>query len=151
MSTNPVSKGSISDNSEGIGPVTGKLIDVRARALAKIEGHPKSHPSRDDREQAERELTGGKDISPREELMESLPESKRWDPVPGSSGHEVGPTGDGDEEADDDGLNESAQLVEEGMREAEHDQMLKAAEEGDRTDVASDLAKFNSEPKTQTI
>jgi hypothetical protein len=138
MSTNPLSKGSVSDNSEGIGPVTEKMVGARARSLAKIEGHPKSQVSQDDLEQAERELTGGRDISPKEELLESLPESERWDPVPGSSGHEVGPTGDGDEEADDDGLNESAQLVEEGMREAEHDQMLKAAEEGDRPDVGHD-------------
>jgi hypothetical protein len=138
MSKNPISKGSVSENSEGIGPVTAKMVEARARELAKIEGRPNAHPSLDDLEQARRELTGGKDISPQEDILESLPESKRWDPVPGSSGHEVGPTGDGDEEADDDGLNESAQLVEEGMREAEHDQMLKAAEEGDRPDVARD-------------
>jgi hypothetical protein len=138
MSKNPISKGSITDNFAGIGPVTAKMVAERARELALIAGRPESQVSRDDLDQAKRELTGGKDISPKEELIESLPESKRWDPVPGSSGHEVGPTGDGDEEADEDGLNESAQLVEQGMREAEHDQMLKVAEEGDRPDIARD-------------
>ena len=138
MSKNPISKGSVTDNFTGIGTVTAKMVAERARELALIEGHPKSQVSLDDLEQAKRELTGGKDISPREELLESLPESKRWDPVPGSAGHEVGPTGDGDEESDADGLNESAQLVEEGIREAAHDQMLNAAEEGDRPDIARD-------------
>ena len=138
MSKNTVNKGSVTDNFAGIGPITAKMVDARARELALIAGRTKEQVTQDDFEQARRELTGGKDISPQEELLESLPESKRWDPVPGSAGHEVGPTGDADEEADEDGLNESAQLVEEGIREAEHDQMLKVAEEGDRPDVATD-------------
>lgn len=45
--------------------------------------------------------------------------------MPGSSGREHLELPNEDE--DDEGQNESAQLVEEGVQEAEHDQMIKAA------------------------
>jgi hypothetical protein len=49
----------------------------------------------------------------------------RWDPVPGSTGHQVEESAGGED--DEDGQGESAQLFEEGVREAAHDQMLQAA------------------------
>ena len=77
-----------------------------------------------DFEQAERELSGGPELDSKEELIEALPESERWDPVPGSRGTQaVEPPS---EEEDDEGRNESAQLIDEGVHEAEHDQMLEA-------------------------
>jgi osmotically-inducible protein OsmY len=53
--------------------------------------------------------------------LESAPESERWDPVPGSTGHKVpaAPSADEDEE----GRSDNERLVEEGIAGAEHDQM----------------------------
>ena len=51
--------------------------------------------------------------------LDSVPEEKRWDPVPGSEGHRApeNPI----EGEDEDGHNESAQLVEDGIEAAERD------------------------------
>ncbi len=100
------------------------MIAKRAHELALLAG--RSEPSDEDRNQAKRELSGGSDLDRRQEAQESLPESERWNPVPGSRGREdpEPPSEDEDEE----GQNESAQLVEEGVQEAEHDQMIQAEE-----------------------
>ncbi len=63
-----------------------------------------------------------------------IPCQERWDPVPGSTGHQAKESASEDE--DDDGLNESAQLVEEGVSEAEHDQMLQAAQAAEKKDLS---------------
>ena len=58
--------------------------------------------SKSDLEQAKRELTGEPDIDPKEAELESVPESERWDSVPGSIGHKVpvSPSADEDDEAE---------------------------------------------------
>ncbi len=124
MKKNPLSKGVISNKLAGVGAVSQAMIKKRAHELALLEG--RSEPTDYDRAQAKRELSGGSDLDPRQEAQESLPESARWNPVPGSQGREdpEPPSEDEDEE----GLNESAQLVEEGVQEAEHDQMIQAEE-----------------------
>jgi hypothetical protein len=78
-----------------------------------------------DYERAKRELTGGSDIDRQDALLESLPESKRWDPVPGSEGRQIPETPSEDE--DTEGRSETEQLVDEGAEEAERDRMLQAA------------------------
>ena len=65
-------------------------------------------------------------------LLELIPESERWNPVPGSIGHHT-PESFGEDE-DSEGRSESAQLVEEGIEEAEHDQMLQAARAAQKRD-----------------
>jgi hypothetical protein len=125
MTKNPISKGIIAENFAGIGPVTHEMVRARARELALIAGRVPVEATPADIEQARRELTGGQDIDPQTENLESLPESKRWDPIPGSEGHQAPESPNEDE--DDEGRSESAQLVEEGVNEAEHDQMLQAA------------------------
>ena len=56
-----------------------------------------------------------------------MPESERWDPVPGSTGHKVpvAPSEDEDEE----GRSDNERLVEEGVEEAEREHMVQAARE----------------------
>jgi len=72
-------------------------------------------------------LTGGSDTEPNDVILESAPESERWDPVHGSEGHKAPESGSDDE--DDDGRSDSARMVEQGVAEAEHDQMVQAAGE----------------------
>ena len=93
----------------------------RARELAVINGRLPREMLDSDFDQAWRELTGEGDISPREEVFESLPESERWDPVPGSGGRRV-PKYPADEDQ-----TENERLVHEGIEEAEHDQMLQGS------------------------
>jgi hypothetical protein len=133
MKKNPINKGVIAENFAGIGPVTRDMVHERARELAKISGRAPHDVSQSDYEQAKRELTGESDMDRQEEVLEALPESERWDPVPGSTG-KMDPEPPSEDE-DDEGRNESAQLVEEGVQEAEHDLMVQAedaAQEGEK-------------------
>jgi hypothetical protein len=126
METNPINKGVISSNFAGIGTVSRELINKRARELAFLSGSPEREITEADYQQAARELAGGSDLDRKEEIIESLPESERWDPVPGSPGRQA--TEPPAEDEDSEGRSESAQLVEDGAREAEHDQMVQAEE-----------------------
>ena len=125
MSKNPLNKGNLTENGVGLGTVTPEMVEVRARELAVIAGRVPPEPSEIDYEQAQRELTGGSELDAEEMALESIPESERWDPISDSAGHQVQDSLGEDE--DSEGRSESAQLVEEGIKEAEHDQMLQAA------------------------
>jgi hypothetical protein len=125
MRKNPLNKGIIMENADGIGTVTPAMVEARARELARINGHG-SKPTKADYQQAKRELTGEEEIDPQEENLKSAPESESWDPVPGSTGHQAAESLGEDEDAE--GRSEAAQMYEEGINEAEHDQMRQAAE-----------------------
>jgi len=131
MRRNPLNKGIIMENADGIGTVTPAMIEARARELASINGHDPSKPTDADYQQAKRELTGEEEIDPQEENLESVPESEAWDPVPGSTGRQAADSLGEDEDAE--GRSEAAQMYEEGIDEAEHDQMLRAAEEDEQS------------------
>jgi hypothetical protein len=124
MKTNPLKDGVLTENSAGIGTVTRHMVRERAVELAVISGRSAHDVSKSDWEQAKRELTGHSDTDPKQAVLESAPESERWDPMPGSSGHKV-PVASMDDE-DDEGRSDNEKLVEEGIAEAEHDQMLQA-------------------------
>ena len=132
MKKNPLNKGIIMENAAGIGTVTSKMVEARARELAVINGHGSSGPTKADYKQAKRELTGEEEIDPHEENVESLPESEGWDPVPGSTGLQAAESLGEDEDAE--GRSEAAQMYEEGIDEAEHDQMRRAAEPEQKSD-----------------
>ena len=132
MEQNPLTKGVLTKNFTGIGTVTQEMVLKRARELALINGHSPDHVSKSELAQAKRELTGGSDLGSKEAAVEAVPESGRWDPVPGSTGHKAPENSDEDE--DSEGRSESAQLVEEGVNEAEHDQMLQAAKAAAKKD-----------------
>jgi hypothetical protein len=132
MKKNPLNKGIIMENAAGIGTVTPAMIEARARELGLINGDGSSGPTKADYQQAKRELTGEEEIDPQEENVESLPESEGWDPVPGSTGRQAAESLGEDEDAE--GRSESAQMFEEGINEAEHDQMRRAAEAEQKSD-----------------
>jgi hypothetical protein len=128
MKTNPLKDGVIAENSAGIGTVTRKMVRERAAELAVINGRAARDVSKSDLEQAKRELTGEPDTDPKEDMLDSAPESERWDPVPGSTGHKVivAPSADEDEE----GRSDNERLVDEGIAGAEEDQMKQASQDG---------------------
>jgi hypothetical protein len=125
MEKNPLNKGIITDNFSGIGPVTETMVQARAREIALIAGRPAPQVWPVDLEQARRELAGEPESDPRQAALESIPESDRWNPVPGSAGTQAPESPSEDE--DEEGRSESEQLAEDGVGEAEHDQMLQAA------------------------
>jgi hypothetical protein len=132
MKKNPLTKGIIMENADGIGTVTPAMVEARARELAVINGHGSSGPTKADYQQAKRELTGEEEIDLQEENLESVPESEGWDPVPGSTGRQAADSPGEDEDAE--GRSEAAQMYEEGIDEADHDQMLRAAEADEQSD-----------------
>jgi hypothetical protein len=130
--TNPLKEGTLTENSAGIGTVTPKMVRQRAAELALIDGHPVQDVSKSECEEARRKLMGEPDTDPIEAALESAPESERWDPVPGATGHKVPATPSDDE--DEEGRSDNERLVEEGIAEAEHDHIVQAARAAEKKD-----------------
>jgi len=124
MKKNPTREGALVENSVGPGTVTHKQVRKRAVELAISDGRSAQDMSKSDWEQARLELTGDAGTDPKEMLLESAPESGRWDPVPGSEGRKMPVTSSTDE--DDEGRSDNELLVDEGIEAAEHDQMRQA-------------------------
>src|ERR1017187_1013152 len=124
MNTNPLKQGALTENSQGIGTVTRKMVRERAVELAVINGRSAPDVSKSDWEQAKRELTGDSDVDPKEATLDSVPESERWDPVPGSTGRKV-PVAPSEDE-DDEGRSDNERLVNEGIAGAGLEQSLQA-------------------------
>ncbi len=132
MEQNPLTKGILAENFTGIGTVTQEMVLKRARELAIINGHSPNHVSKSELQQAKRELTGKPDMDPKEAMLESAPESERWDPIPGSTGHKVSAAPSEDE--DEEGRSDNERLVDEGIAGAEHDQTRQASREATKKD-----------------
>jgi hypothetical protein len=132
MGKNPLSKGILTENFVGVGTVTRAMVHARAVELALISGRRGAHVSQADYEQAKRELTGESDIDRQDAILEELPESKRWDPLPGSEGRQAPELPSEDE--DSEGRSETEQLVDEGAEEAGRDRMVQAARKSEKED-----------------
>lgn len=132
MNTNPQNEGTIILHSSGIGTVTRKMVRERAVELALIAGRPASDVSKTDWEQAKQELTGSREIESNELVLETISETEGWDSIPGSTGGEAPVTPL--EGEDDEGQSLGEKLIDEGMREADHDQMLQAAQVAEKSD-----------------
>jgi hypothetical protein len=78
-------------------------------------------------------LTGVPDMDPKDAILESAPESERWDPVPGSTGHKVRVAPSEDE--DDEGRSDNERLVEGGIAEAEIEQSFQATKAAAKKDL----------------
>jgi trehalose-6-phosphatase len=133
MKTNPLKEGALTENSVGIGTVTRKMVKERAIELAITDDRTAQEVSPADWQQAKQELSGRPDLDPKAAMLESAPESERWDPVPGSTGEKV-PVAAGEDE-DDEGRSDNEKLVDEGMAEAQLDHNLQAAKDALKKDL----------------
>jgi hypothetical protein len=133
MKTNPLKDGVISENFAGVGTVTRQMVRTRAAELAVIDGLLSSAATKSHFAQAKRELTGVLDEDPNDAILESAPESERWDPVAGSTGHKmrVAPS----EDEDDEGRSDIERLVEGGIAEAGIEQSFQATKAAAKKDL----------------
>ena len=133
MKTNPLKDGVISENFAGVGTVTRQMVRTRAAELAVIDGLLSSAASKSLFAQAKRELTGVLVVDPNDAILESAPESERWDPVAGSTGHKmrVAPS----EDEDDEGRSDIERLVEGGIAEAGIEQSFQATKAAAKKDL----------------
>jgi len=128
MKENQDQEGRFSLNGRGLGTVTEEMVRQRAKELAQINGRSAHQILDSDLDQARRELTGEETLNPEPTPAEQLPEETRWDPIPESSG-ERAPTVPADDEQ-----TFAERLVDEGVEDAEQDQMVRATREELRKD-----------------
>jgi hypothetical protein len=129
MKKNSIEEGRFTEQGHGLGTVTREMVHKRARELALISGREQVLDS--DFRQAKRELTQEEDLPPDPTAAENLTEDQRWEPVPESVGKEAPKIAAADEQTF------AEKLVEEGVEDAEHDQMMRATREAIRRDKKS--------------
>ncbi|MFL6584961.1 MAG: hypothetical protein ACJ8KU_10650 [Chthoniobacterales bacterium] len=115
--------GKISVHGDGMGAPTPQLIEARAREIALIAERNPDEFTDADWEQARRELMGTVDPRPPEEIEHSEDMREEWEVTPNATGERAARAGLDDDES----LGE--RLVEGGLEEAAHDQMLEARRE----------------------
>lgn len=111
-------KGRITQHGAGLGTVTPEMVRQRAREIALINGRSPAHANEADWDEARRELMGADVPVPSLDDAEESAESQQWEAAPGSIGHRV----EGQEVDDEQTVAE--RLVEEGVEEAQHDEMV---------------------------
>ena len=70
------------------------------------------------------QLTGETKMDAKSSALENAPESERWDPLPGSTGHQASTNASADE--DDGGRSANQQLIEKGIAQATANQSRQA-------------------------
>ncbi len=115
------------ENGCGIGTVTQAMVQQRASELAMINGRAPQHIWLSDLEQAHQELTGAGNMETETEIeIPTDSEATAWNPVPGSPGHQVP---EANTQEHDEWQEDSLRLIEEGLAEAENDQMVRARQQ----------------------
>ena len=112
-------RGIISDHFRAVGTVTPEMVRQRAREIAIINGHPANHCTSQDLLEAKRELTGF--LPGLDDEEGSKFSAGAWGVEPDSDGRAV----EKEEIPDEQSVGEV--LIEQGINEAEHDQMVQAA------------------------
>jgi len=128
MKKERIEQGRFTEHSHGLGTVTDAMVWRRARQIAEINGRPHNQILDSDVAQARRELTGEERLVPEATAEEQLPESDRWKEVAESEGRKTPATPTPDEQTF------AEELVEEGMEDAEQDQMLESVRRNRKED-----------------
>jgi hypothetical protein len=123
MKENQIEDGRLSDRGEGLGTVTKEMVMKRAREIAVVKGRSAKNVLDSDVDEARQELEGEDEMNPQPTAEESLPEDKRWDPVPASEGRQAPTMPAPDEQT------VAEKLYDEGVADAEFDQEIEATRE----------------------
>jgi hypothetical protein len=116
--------GKISLHGNGLGVPSPEMVERRAREIALIDERDPEEFTEADWNQARKELLGAEHPIPPEETKQNADLTEEWAVVAPSKGHRVPRPGVDEEEET---LGEH--LVEDGVEEAAHDQMLEARRE----------------------
>jgi hypothetical protein len=122
---NEVRSGKLSEGAHGLGTVTEEMVRHRAREIAETNGRLPRDFNAADLDQARSELLGRQ--AGTSEMEEDF---REWDELPAQPGRP------GIEQKADDEQTFAEELVEEGIQEAEHEQMV----QGNRASRAKDQA-----------
>ena len=118
MKATQSTKGRISGGFNGLGTVTAGMVEQRAREIALINGRVAEDFNETDLEEARAELTGDAATLEQREEEPAMATASLRDMFPGSAGHKTAPKLPSDEQ------RVAEILVQEGVDEAEHHQML---------------------------
>jgi hypothetical protein len=121
MNDNSHPAGKISAHGNGVGAPSPDAVEKRAREIALIAERDPDEFTDADWDQARRELLGTQAPNAPEETENNAEVVEEWNVVASSAGHRAGRV------EDEESVGE--QLVEEGVQEAEHDQMVEARKE----------------------
>jgi len=121
MRQDDIEDGRMTEHSRGMGTVTREMVVKRARELAVINGRSEDEMLQGDFDQAKRELTGRGELAEEQEAPRETVRGTR-----GSQARTVAPH---DEQSD------AQKLVEEGVADAEHDQMIEATRDSIKRDL----------------
>ncbi|MDQ6621863.1 MAG: hypothetical protein M3Y86_00045 [Verrucomicrobiota bacterium] len=124
MNENSQPFGKISLHGDGMGVPSPEMVEKRAREIALIDERDPNDFTDADWKKAQRELLGKESIPTADDHDERTDGMIDRDEVPDEAGHRVPRVGFED---DDESLG--AHLVEDGIGEAAHDQMVEAARE----------------------
>jgi hypothetical protein len=122
-------QGRFTEHAHGLGTVTEEMVNQRAVEIAIVNGRSSANVLETDREQARRELTGAAGLAASPTKAEQLDEEQRWTAVPESKGSKTPTVNASDEQSF------AEELVEEGIADAEHDQMVRATRESLKRDA----------------
>lgn len=112
-----------------MGTVTRGMVVKRARELAVINGRSEDQMLQSDFDQAKRELTGRGEVVEEQESPRPRSHSELRETVRGTRGRQARTVSPHDEQTD------AQKLVEEGVSDAEHDQMVEGTRESLKRDT----------------
>jgi hypothetical protein len=123
MRRNHIEEGRLTEHSRGLGTVTREMIIKRARELAIINGREAGQMLQSDFDQAKRELTGRGEVIEEQESPRRRSHAELRETIRGTRGRQARTVAPHDEQTD------AETLVEQGVSDAEHDQMVEGTRE----------------------
>jgi hypothetical protein len=123
MKRDEIEEGRLTEHSRGMGTVTRGMVLKRAREIAEINGRSGRQVLPSDFQQAKRELTGRGENVTDPEAPRQRPHSELRETVRGTRGRMAEKVPAHDEQTD------TEKLIEEGVMDAEHDQMVEGTRE----------------------
>lgn len=129
MRRDDIEDGRMAEHARGMGTVTREMVVKRARELAVINGRSEDQMLQSDFDQAKRELTGRGGVVEEQESPRQRSHSELRETVRGTQGRQARTVAPHDEQTD------AQKLVEDGVADAEHDQMLEATRESIKRDA----------------
>ena len=128
MRKDDIENGRLNEHSHGMGIATRQTVIKRAREIAFISGRSPDQILQSDFDQAKRELTGRGEVVEDQESPRRRSHAELRETVRGSRGRQAKTIAAHDEQTD------VERLVDEGVAEAEHDQMVEGTRESLKRD-----------------